>query len=87
MWATLWPPLSLAIIGAVLERDGHQVRIMDCPAQGRTFDDVKMAIGGMNPGVIIWSTGTPSIESDLQLASRIKSLEPGRALRWFSAPM
>ncbi len=76
VWATLWPPLSLAGIGAVLERDGHQVRIMDCPAQGRTFDDVKMAIDGMNPGVIIWSTGTPSIESDLQLASRIKSWSP-----------
>jgi len=76
VWATLWPPLSLAVIGAVLERDGHQVRIMDCPAQGRTFDDVKMAIGEMSPGVIIWSTGTPSIENDLQLASRIKVWSP-----------
>ncbi len=76
MWATLWPPLSLAVIGAVLERDGHRVRIMDCPAQGRTFDDVKMTIAAMNPGAVIWSTGTPSIEGDLQLASRIKDWCP-----------
>lgn len=76
MWATLWPPLSLAAIGAVLERDGHHVRIVDCPAQGRTLDDVKLIIAGMNPGMIIWSTGTPSIDGDLQLASMIKSWNP-----------
>lgn len=76
MWATLWPPLSLAVIGAVLERDGHQVRIMDCPAAGLTFDDVKRTIEEMRPGAIIWSTGTPSIESDLQLASRVKEWHP-----------
>jgi radical SAM superfamily enzyme YgiQ (UPF0313 family) len=76
VWATLWPPLSLAVVGAVFERDGHQVRIMDCPAQGRTFDDVKCTIAGMNPGMIIWSTGTPSIESDLQLAARVKAWSP-----------
>jgi radical SAM superfamily enzyme YgiQ (UPF0313 family) len=76
VWATLWPPLSLAVIGAVLERDGHQVRIMDCPAAGWTFDDVKRTIDEINPGAIIWSTGTPSIESDLQLASLVKSWRP-----------
>ena len=72
MWATLWPPLSLAAIGAVLEGEGHQVRIIDCPAQGVSFDDLKQAIAGMNPGMIVWSTGTPSLESDLQLASRVR---------------
>ncbi len=76
MWATLWPPLSLAVIAAVLERDGHQVRIMDCPAGGRTFDDVKRAIEEMHPGAIIWSTGTPSIESDLALASLVRRFSP-----------
>ncbi len=76
MWATLWPPLSLAVIAAVLERDGHQVRIMDCPAGGRTFDDVQRAIEEMHPGAIIWSTGTPSIESDLALASLVKRFSP-----------
>ena len=32
VWATLWPPLSLATIGAVLEEDGV-VKIVDCPAR------------------------------------------------------
>lgn len=76
VWATLWPPLSLASIGAVLERDGHQVRILDCPAEGRTLDDLMLMIEEMHPAVVVWSTGTPSIESDLKIASIIKSRSP-----------
>ena len=39
VWATLWPPLSLATLGAVLEKDGHKVTIYDCAAQGKSWND------------------------------------------------
>ncbi len=38
VWATLWPPVSLTTIGAVLEQNGHEVQIMDCAASGMTWD-------------------------------------------------
>ena len=72
VWATLWPPISLATIGAVLEEDGHEVRIVDCAAQGSSWDELGQLINRFSPEIVIWSTGTPSIKSDLDMASFIK---------------
>jgi len=72
VWATLWPPISLATIGAVLERDGNEVKIVDCASQGVSWADLRLLISRFLPQIVIWSTGTPSIESDLGLASFIK---------------
>jgi len=73
VWATLWPPISLATVGAVLEEDDHEVRIVDCAAQEVSQEELGQMINGFLPEVVIWSTGTPSIGSDLNLASFIKS--------------
>ena len=73
VWTTLWPPISLATIGAVLERDGHVVKIVDCAAQGVSWNHLKEIIDGFSTEVVIWSTGTPSASSDLSLASFIKN--------------
>jgi len=72
VWATLWPPISLATIGAVLEEDGHMVKIVDCAAQGVKWEELERLINKFSPQVVIWSTGTPSIKSDLELASFVK---------------
>ena len=77
VWATLWPPLSLASIGAVLENDHHQVSIIDCPAQGITLQKIEQVVCDWAPAVVIWSTGTPSIEGDLELASSVKKWRSG----------
>jgi len=76
VWATLWPPVSLATIGAVLEQDGHTVRIIDCAAAGTPWDALGAEIAQLAPGLIIWSTGTPSIQNDLNLAAYIKEINP-----------
>ena len=34
------PPIGLLSMAAVLERDGHQVKIMDCPVNHYTISDV-----------------------------------------------
>jgi radical SAM superfamily enzyme YgiQ (UPF0313 family) len=72
VWATLWPPLSLATIGAVLEEDGRTVKIVDCPAQEISWHGLTQVITTFLPDVVIWSTGTPSIQSDLSLAAVVK---------------
>jgi radical SAM superfamily enzyme YgiQ (UPF0313 family) len=72
VWTTLWPPISLATIGAVLERDGHEVHALDAGATGYARERLLNDIGNNPPDVVVWSTGTPSIEDDLALAGEIK---------------
>lgn len=75
VWATLWPPLSLATMGAVLEEDGHVVKIVDCAAQEMSRNALGDLTRDFVPGAVIWSTGTPSLSSDLELASFIKGCD------------
>ncbi len=75
VWATLWPPVTLATTGAVLEREGYDVRICDCPAGGMSMEKLYDTIRRFSPDCVIWSTGTPSLESDLQLAADIKEID------------
>lgn len=75
VWATLWPPVTLATTGAVLEASGHAVRILDCPAEGVTWSGLQKIIKESPPAVVIWGSGTPSIHSDLSLASDIKEID------------
>ena len=75
-WGTLWPPISLAMAGAVLEKDGHDVRIIDCPASSISFEALEPEMRQFNPRLVIWSTGTPSIAGDLAFAEAVKKILP-----------
>ena len=76
VWATLWPPVSLTTIGAVLEQNGHEVQIIDCAASEMTWDDLGEEIKKVTPRLVVWSTGTPSIDNDLSFAAFIKKNSP-----------
>ncbi len=76
VWTTLWPPISLATIGAVLERDGHDVAAKDASATGYPRMKLLADIAEAPPDAVIWSTGTPSIVDDLALATEIKRVAP-----------
>lgn len=76
VWGTLWPPVSLAMTGAVLEKDGHEVRIIDCPASAMSFEQLEHELRQFNPRLVIWSTGTPSIAGDLAFADAVKKILP-----------
>jgi len=77
VWAALWPPVSLAMMGAVLENSGHGVTVIDCPARDVNRDALLERIGSLCPGAVLWSTGTPSIVDDLSLAEEIKKIDKG----------
>ena len=72
VWATQWPPVSLATAAAFLEADGHAVRIMDFPAMGYDVTAIRQMISRDRPGFAIWNTGTPTLEFDLGIARVIK---------------
>ncbi len=75
-WTTLWPPVSLATAGAVLENQGHSVDIIDCPAQGVDYSTFLGKIASRKYEFACWSTATPSISSDLSLSEKIKTIDP-----------
>jgi radical SAM superfamily enzyme YgiQ (UPF0313 family) len=76
VWTTLWPPISLATIGAVLEGAGHEVEAKDASATGYPRAKLLARIAEAPPDAVIWSTGTPSIVDDLALATEIKNVAP-----------
>lgn len=76
VWTTLWPPISLATLAAVLERDGHRVRGLDAGATGFSRQRLLQDVAHRPPEAVIWSTGTPSIADDLALADELKSVAP-----------
>lgn len=76
VWATQWPPVSLATAAAFLERDGHCLKVMDCPAVGVDAARLREIIADFQPGFVFWSTGTPTLESDLGLSARVKQTVP-----------
>lgn len=74
VWATLWPPISLVLIGAVLHKENHDVYIYDCPAQSIDILELLEIVNKICPDIAIWSTGTPSIDNDLEIADKIKNI-------------
>ena len=76
-WGTLWPPLSLATAAAVLERAGYAVKLRDFPAEGAGLREFEKVVVAFRPDVAIWSSATPSLNSDLAFAASLKAMLPG----------
>src|SRR5689334_9633925 len=72
-----YPPLDLLYVAAILERDGHRVRIVDAEATGVTPDEVLAQLGSPPPAVVGLATSSATIALDLQLVDRVKQLSPG----------
>lgn len=46
------PPVGLLSMAAVLEKDGHEVKVMDCPVNGYTISDILDEITNFCPQVV-----------------------------------
>lgn len=71
-WATLWPPITLAYMGAILENEGHEVAIVDSAAEGLSTDTAIKIIDKFKPDIYVSSSSTPTIYSDLAFVKRVK---------------
>jgi len=76
VWSVVWPPISLATIGGVLEKEGFSVFARDGAADGMTFLELSRILTEREPKVLIYSTASPSIDNDLKIASFIKKHSP-----------
>ncbi|MFH1037865.1 MAG: radical SAM protein [PVC group bacterium] len=73
------PPLGLAYLGAVLERAGHQVRIVDYTARS-PYPPLPKIIQEFEPNLIGLTATTPSFESACRLTRELRKLRPGTPL-------
>lgn len=74
-WSTPWPPYSLASIAGVLRAD-HDVRILDCPAQNIDRKRLTAYVTAYQPDMVVASTSTQTIDSDLRILRELKSSHP-----------
>ncbi len=76
-WAALWMPLSLCYIAAVLRKEGHVIRLIDCIAD--RLDNKKLVNISLEfkPDLAVLNTAIPSITGDMSTADALKKSLPG----------
>ncbi len=70
---TLYYPMWLAYAAGYLEKNGHEVLLIDAPAAGLDFKEVSEKVAVFNPDIAILDTSTPSIYSDIDVGVQLKS--------------
>lgn len=73
---TIYFPLWLSYVAGVLDKVGHELKIVDAPA--KCLDEAKTLriVKEFEPRLIVIDTSTPSIYSDLKFAEQIKKALP-----------
>lgn len=72
----LYLPIGLAYLAAVLEENGYDVTVIDCPALEMNLKQLKTKLASINPDVIGITSMTPTIQSALLSASAAKEACP-----------
>jgi anaerobic magnesium-protoporphyrin IX monomethyl ester cyclase len=69
-------PIGLAYLAAVLEENGHEVTVIDCPALEMNHDKLKAKLASIESNVIGITSMTPTIQSALLSAHVAKEACP-----------
>jgi hypothetical protein len=75
VWTAIWPPYSLCMGAAILEKKGIKVKLSDCVVEEIDFGKLKKNIIDFKPNVIVINTSTPCIENDLKVAHIAKEVD------------
>lgn len=70
----LWAPLDLMIISGLLRKHGIDSVIFDANSTFSSLGQVKEKIMAFNPDIVVFTTSTTTIESDLKVASVAKKV-------------
>ncbi len=74
---TVGPPLGLAYIAAVLEREGYDVDILDANALNLDMKEIRDRAGEYAPDFIGFTATTPTVDLVHDAASSVKEVLPG----------
>ena len=69
---TIYFPLWLSYAAGVLDRDGHDLKLIDAPAKCMKDREVLEVIAEFKPELIVVDTSTASISSDISFCKKIK---------------
>ncbi|MFH1055315.1 MAG: radical SAM protein [Candidatus Altiarchaeota archaeon] len=70
---TQWYPIWLGYCGALLEREGHNVKLVDAPPENLTPEQVLEKAKKLSPDLTLLYSSTRSLKDDSKLADEIKS--------------
>ncbi len=73
---TIYYPIWHAYATGVLEKEGHEVRLVDAPADGLSRENCYNIAKDFAPAMVVVYTSTPSIFNDIEIAGNIKDLLP-----------
>lgn len=76
-WSTVWSPVSLATIAAVLRNEGFEMRLHDGSVAPTLKDEVLSDIKCWVPDLVVVNTATTAIEQDLAFADLVGDTIPG----------
>lgn len=74
-WTTVWPPVTLATMAAMLLRQAIEVKLNDCTVDSTDFTALKKNIAEFKPDLLVINTATASIDSDLMCARLAKETD------------
>src|SRR3972149_6068676 len=73
---TIYYPIWHAYATGLLEKEGHDVKLVDAPADGLEKEDCYRIAKDFSPDLIVVYTSTPSIYNDIDIAGNIKDIHP-----------
>jgi len=73
---TLYYPMWLSYAAALADKHGHEVDLIDAPADGFDLEHVINRIRNFSPGLIVVDTSTPSIYNDVKVCESLKKVLP-----------
>lgn len=72
----VFPPLDLAYLAALLEQGGHECRIEDYPACGRSWGDYEKDLAEFRPDLTVIAATEPTLANDLVAAKVAREICP-----------
>jgi anaerobic magnesium-protoporphyrin IX monomethyl ester cyclase len=69
-----WYPIWLAYCSGLLEKNGHEAKLMDALVDGILIDDVLKEVEHFSPAITVIYTSTPSLDNDIEIGEKIKQL-------------
>lgn len=72
----VWPPIELMSIAGYIRQFGIKPIIYDAGGTKKNLEETKKAVSELKPEVVIFSTSTTTIYSDLDIATLVKEISP-----------
>ncbi len=69
---TVYYPIWLALAAGVAEQNGHNIILIDAPAEPISSEETFERLSSFNPDIVVVETSTGSISSDIRFSEEIK---------------